>query len=115
VDDVVSLTGRRGGEDKRGDDLRRGKITRPVLLALASLRGNARARLCLDIKRAKGDIGAAVEVAEQICSMDVLSACREVALTTTASAYEQLKPVLADSIAMRLIKEFAVCTLQRHY
>jgi geranylgeranyl pyrophosphate synthase len=115
IDDVISITGHGDRDLKRGDDLRRGRITLPILLALGSLHGIDRERLCRTIKSAKNDNVAAIKVADKICAMDVLQACRDTAIDATEAAYRDLQQTFSSSVGMHLIQEFAVCTLQRHY
>ncbi|BBL36020.1 hypothetical protein Nstercoris_02299 (plasmid) [Nitrosomonas stercoris] len=115
IDDVISITGYSDKDPKRGDDLRRGKITLPILMALGSLEGIDREHLCRAIKSAKNDSVAAINVAKKICSMDVLQACRNTAIDATEAAYRDLQQTFPSSIGMYLIQELAICTLQKHY
>jgi len=115
VDDALDLVGLRDDDPKRGDDLRRGKTTLPVISALNSVSGEQRARLIRDIRRAKNNGPVALQVAQEIVEMGVPQRCRDQAHDSLQEAFSRLQQNFPDSIGMNIVRELSDIILMRHY
>ena len=115
MDDALDLVGLRDDDPKRGDDLRRGKTTLPVISALNSVSGEQRARLIRDIRRAKNNGPVALQVAQEIVEMGVPQRCRDQAHDSLQEAFSRLQQNFPDSIGMNIVRELSDIILMRHY
>jgi geranylgeranyl pyrophosphate synthase len=115
IDDVLNLRGFKGDLKQKGEDLSQGKVTLPVVKAFARLDVKARWNLWHLISSRPQDpevVGSAIASIEACGALD---ACEQQAKDLVNSAWEQLDPVVPDSLAKMMLRAFGWYVLERHY
>lgn len=115
TDDVLNLRGFERGLKERGEDIRHGKFTLPVVKALACLGLEQRTWLWETLCSKPSDpavVGATIELIEQVGALD---ACCRLAREHVEEAWSRLDPLLDDSQIKLTFRAFAWFVLDRHY
>ena len=115
VDDVLNITGFENDLKTRGEDLRHGKITMPVAVAMERLDLSGRTELW-DILRDEARPAERVDRAvELLGESGALDACRAEAEGLIEDGWRRLDPLLAGSHAKLMLRAFGWFVLDRHY
>jgi geranylgeranyl pyrophosphate synthase/predicted secreted hydrolase len=115
VDDVLNLRGFQGNLKERGEDVRQGKLTLPIVKALAALPRTEGEHL-LEIVRSKPSEASVVEnVIAELERVGALDACHELAETLVEDAWKELDPLLPESQFKVMFRAFGWHVLHRHY
>jgi geranylgeranyl pyrophosphate synthase/predicted secreted hydrolase len=115
MDDVLNLRGFEGDLKVRGEDIRQGKVTLPVVKALGLLPRQRRERLWETLRAKPSDETQVLHVIDEIEQIGALTACVELARELVESAWARLDPVLEDSQFKVMFRAFGWYVLDRHY
>lgn len=115
MDDVLNLRGFAGELKTRGEDIADGKVTAPVVKALARLGREQRERLWQIISARSKEVTSIAEAIELITKCGALDACETEARAIIEAAWAQVDPVLPDSFAKSRLRAFGWFVLERHY
>lgn len=115
VDDLLDVIGFPGHHAERGEDIREGKVTFPLIRALARLDEAARAALIADFDLAPLDRAAHARVLARIEDSGALDECRARTRAELEDAWGALEPHLEPSESKALLAAYAVRTLERFY
>lgn len=114
-DDVLNLRGFERGLKERGEDIRHGKVTLPVVKALGCLPIEQRSQLWEVLRSKPRDpavIRATIELIERVGALD---ACCRLAREHVEDAWSLLDPLLDDSQVKLTFRAFSWFVLERHY
>lgn len=115
VDDVLNLRGFKKNLKDRGEDLRHGKVTLPVAKAFSRLNKADRTWLW-SIVQEKSQDQDLIEVAiEKIEACGALEQCMVEAGDYVEKAWQQLDPLVEDSLPKLMLRAFGWYVLERHY
>jgi geranylgeranyl pyrophosphate synthase/predicted secreted hydrolase len=114
-DDVLNLRGFERGLKERGEDIRHGKITLPIVKALACLPLERRTWLWQVLREKPADSAIVDETIELIEQVGALDACARLARDHVEAAWSRLDPVLEDSQIKLTFRAFSWFVLDRHY
>jgi len=115
TDDVLNLRGFERGLKERGEDIRHGKVTLPVVKAFECLAPEPRRQLWDVLRSRPGDpavVSAAIELIERAGALD---ACSRFAREHVEDAWSRLDPLLEDSQIKLTFRAFSWFVLERHY
>jgi geranylgeranyl pyrophosphate synthase/predicted secreted hydrolase len=115
VDDVLNLRGFKGNLKQRGEDVAQGKLTLPVVKALASLPTDQRSwlwRTLASRPSAPNEIESVIRLLEV---SGAIEACTALAGELVEHAWAKLDPMLPDSQSKLNFRAFSWYVLERHY
>jgi geranylgeranyl pyrophosphate synthase/predicted secreted hydrolase len=115
IDDVLNLRGFERDLKERGEDIRHGKLTLPIVKALGALPLQRRTWLWNVLRSKPADSAVVGEVIELIESAGGLDACERLARDQVEQAWARLDPVLDDSQVKVTFRAFSWFVLDRHY
>jgi geranylgeranyl pyrophosphate synthase/predicted secreted hydrolase len=115
MDDVLNLRGFEGDLKVRGEDIRQGKLTLPVVKALGLLPKQRREWLWQTLSAKPSDETRVKQVIDEIEQVGALFACVDLARDLVESAWARLDPVLEDSQFKVTFRAFGWYVLDRHY
>jgi geranylgeranyl pyrophosphate synthase/predicted secreted hydrolase len=115
MDDVLNLRGFEGDLKVKGEDIRQGKLTLPVVKALGLLPRERRVRLWEMLRAQPSAETQVVEMIDEIERVGALMACVDLARDLVESAWAKLDPVLEDSQFKVMFRAFGWYVLDRHY
>jgi geranylgeranyl pyrophosphate synthase/predicted secreted hydrolase len=115
MDDVLNLRGFEGNLKQRGEDIRQGKLTLPVVKALGLLPRERRERLWEILQTHPSDETLVTQVIDEIERVGALIACVDLAGELVENAWARLDPVLEDSQFKVMFRAFGWYVLDRHY
>ena len=115
VDDVLNLRGFKGNLKDRGEDLRHGKVTMPVVRAMGVVPPVQRRELWETIKSKPADSETVNQCIEMLEACGAVSACVSQAKDLVESAWQQLTPLIEDSLQKLILRAFGWYILERHY
>jgi geranylgeranyl pyrophosphate synthase len=115
MDDVLNLRGFEGDLKERGEDIRQGKLTLPIVRGLGMLAPARRAWLYSTIKSRPSDELVVQRVIHELEDIGALSACTLLARELVESAWARLDPLLEDSQFKVTFRAFGWYVLDRHY
>jgi geranylgeranyl pyrophosphate synthase/predicted secreted hydrolase len=115
VDDVLNVSGFRGELKQRGEDIRAGKFTLPIVRALARSAPQRRQWLWRSVASQPTDEQLVQEVGMQLFECGALTDCRAQAEQLVVDAWRRLDPVLEDSQYKLSLRAFGWYVLERHY
>jgi geranylgeranyl pyrophosphate synthase len=112
---VLNLRGFERDLKERGEDIRHGKLTLPIVKALGCLPLERRTWLWSVLCSKPSDpaiVGEAIELIERVGALD---ACSRLAHEQVELAWARLDPVLDDSQVKLTFRAFSWFVLDRHY
>ena len=115
MDDVLNLRGFEGDLKERGEDIRNGKLTLPIVKALGILPLSRREWLWETLQSRPSDRALVASVIEELERIGAISACADMARTLVEEAWSQLDPILEDSQFKVTFRAFGWYVLDRHY
>jgi geranylgeranyl pyrophosphate synthase/predicted secreted hydrolase len=115
IDDVLNLRGFERDLKERGEDIRHGKLTLPIVKALGRLPRERRTWLWNVLGSKPHDAAIVGEVIALIEGVGALDACVQLAHEQVDRAWARLDPVLDDSQVKLTFRAFAWFVLERHY
>jgi geranylgeranyl pyrophosphate synthase len=115
VDDVLNLKGFAGDLKMRGEDLAHGKVTLPVVKALAELPRAERQYLCDTILAKPQDQALVDGLIARIEATGGIEATARAARELVESAWWSVEPLLEPSIVKLMLRSFGWFVLERHY
>jgi geranylgeranyl pyrophosphate synthase/predicted secreted hydrolase len=115
TDDVLNLRGFERGLKERGEDIRHGKVTLPIVKALARLPVERRTWLWQVLRSKPQDAAVVGETIELIEQVDALDSCSRLAREHVEEAWSRLDPLLEDSQIKLTFRAFSWFVLDRHY
>jgi geranylgeranyl pyrophosphate synthase/predicted secreted hydrolase len=115
IDDVLNVRGFERDLKPQGEDISQGKVTLPVVLALAHLPARERARLWQRLASRPSSAAEIEEVARLLAQSGALDLCTERARSLVEDAWLELDPALEDSQAKLMLRAFSWYVLERHY
>lgn len=115
TDDVLNLRGFERDLKERGEDIRHGKLTLPIVKALASLPLERRTWLWEVLRAKPHDPAVIAQTIDLIEEVGALEACSSLARKHVEDAWSRLDPVLEDSQIKLTFRAFSWFVLDRHY
>jgi geranylgeranyl pyrophosphate synthase/predicted secreted hydrolase len=115
VDDVLDVRGFERALKQRCEDISNGKLTLPVVKALAALGPKGRAWLCQTLAQRPSEPEQIQAIAQLLDECGALDACSALAREIVERAWEQLDPVLPESQCKLTFRAFSWYVLERHY
>jgi geranylgeranyl pyrophosphate synthase len=115
MDDVLNLRGFKGGLKERGEDVRQGKVTLPIVKALGVLPRLERDWLWRALTLKSNDAALVETVIETLERAGALPACEALARTLVEDAWTRLDPLLPESQFKVMFRAFGWYVLDRHY
>jgi len=115
TDDVLNLRGFERGLKERGEDIRHGKVTLPVVKALGCLPLERRTWLWDALRSKPRDTDLISRTIELIEEVGALDACSRMAREQVEDAWSRLDPVLDDSQVKLTFRAFSWFVIERHY
>ncbi len=115
IDDVLNLRGFEGDLKSKGEDLQQGKVTLPVAKAMGRLDSEGRKWLWDGVNSKSDDpqvIGSLIAKIEQSGALDD---CVSEANDLVESAWQNLDPLVHDSMPKLMLRAFGWYVLERHY
>jgi geranylgeranyl pyrophosphate synthase/predicted secreted hydrolase len=115
VDDVLNVSGFEHDLKERGEDIRGGKITLPVVKALARLGPEQRQWLHTTLAIKPSDGLVVSRVCDLLSRCGALHDCRELSRQVVERAWADLDRVVEDSQFKLMFRAFSWYVLERHY
>ncbi|NUN13154.1 MAG: polyprenyl synthetase family protein [Myxococcales bacterium] len=115
VDDVLNLRGFKKNLKDRGEDLRHGKVTLPVAKAFSRMNGTDRKWLWSIVQEKSRDQQVIEAAIEKIEACGALEHCMKEAGDYVELAWQQLNPLVEDSLPKLMLRAFGWYVLERHY
>jgi geranylgeranyl pyrophosphate synthase/predicted secreted hydrolase len=115
VDDVLNLRGFKGNLKERGEDVAQGKLTLPVVKALAALPTDQRSWLWRTLASRPSDPNVIESVIRLLEDCGAVEACATLARALVEEAWAKLDPLLPDSQCKLNFRAFSWYVLERHY
>jgi geranylgeranyl pyrophosphate synthase/predicted secreted hydrolase len=115
MDDVLDVRGFERNLKKRGEDIAQGKVTLPVVKALACLTADQRSWLWRTLASRPSDAGTIEDVTRLLEASGALDACTALARERVEEAWAVLDPLLPDSQSKLMFRAFSWYVLERHY
>jgi len=115
VDDVLNLRGFEGDLKQRGEDIRQGKVTLPIVKALQLLPRLRREMLWETLRSRPTDDAIVSRTIKELEDIGALSACSILARGLVEDAWRRLDPLLEDSQFKVVFRAFGWYVLDRHY
>jgi geranylgeranyl pyrophosphate synthase/predicted secreted hydrolase len=115
VDDVLNLRGFKGELKERGEDIAQGKVTLPIVKALACLPSDRRSWLWRMLASRSSDPREIESVIHLLETSGAIDACTTLARALVERAWAKLDPVLPDSQFKLNFRAFSWYVLERHY
>ena len=115
IDDVLNLRGFKGDLKVRGEDITAGKVTLPIAMGMSRLSLEDRRWMWSVIKSKSDDLETVSRVIKELIDCGALDACVEQAEELIETAWNDVEPVLEDSIPKIMLRAFSWYLLERHY
>lgn len=115
MDDVLNLRGFEGGLKERGEDVRQGKLTLPIVKGFARMPAPERRWLWATLQAKPEDPALVEQVIEELESAGALDECVSSARAIVELSWSELDPLLADSQYKLIFRAFSAFVLDRHY
>ena len=115
IDDVLNLRGFQGDLKQRGEDLRIGKVTMPVVRVLGSLDRQAREELWRTLRDKPCDDALVEDLIEQIERTGALDACVRDARHLVEEAWARVHAYLPSSLAKARLRALGWYVLERNF
>lgn len=115
IDDVLNLRGFRGNLKARGEDIAHGKVTLPIAKAMALLDLAQRQWLWQTVQQKTNDQALIEEAIALLEQCGALQACADQAAELVEAAWQQLSPLVEDSLPKVMLRAFGWYVLERHY
>ncbi len=115
IDDVLNLRGFERELKQRGEDISQGKLTLPVVKALARLEPDASRALWLTVASQPTDPAVVAEAIDRIEKCGALDACVVQARGLLEDAWRRLDPLVEESQTKVMLRAFGWYVLERHY
>ncbi|MGK7872798.1 MAG: polyprenyl synthetase family protein [Xenococcaceae cyanobacterium] len=115
VDDVLNLRGFKTELKEKGEDLREGKLTMPVVKAFARLQASEARSLWEKIQRKPKEPALVSQLIDEIEACGALDACMKMAEELVESAWQEFSPHFPDSFTKMRFRAFGFYLLERHY
>lgn len=115
IDDVLCVRGFDKDLKQRGEDIRNGKLTLPVVKAIALLPRARRTWMWKTLATKPRDTETIELIGRELASCGALDACSSLAHQLVEDAWAELDPVLEDSQSKLMFRAFSWYVLERHY
>lgn len=115
IDDVLDLRGFAGGLKVRGEDIRQGKLTLPVALALQRLPTEAGRNLWSEIHGRPDDPEAVERIIATLEASGAVQATQQRAFDRVDTAWSRIGTTIQDPEAARLLHDLGQALLRRQY
>jgi geranylgeranyl pyrophosphate synthase/predicted secreted hydrolase len=115
MDDVLNVRGFERNLKERGEDIAQGKVTLPVVKALACLTADQRSWLWRTLATRPSDSDTIEDVIRLLEVSGALDACTALARERVEEAWAVLDPLLPDSQSKLMFRAFSWYVLERHY
>jgi geranylgeranyl pyrophosphate synthase len=114
IDDVLNVSGFERDLKERGEDVRTGKVTLPIVKALTRLEPQRRRWLWRTLSGGCDD-NAVAEVCEVLAECGALAECRALAERLVEDAWRDLDSAVEDSQFKLMFRAFGWYVLERQY
>ncbi|MBN1655426.1 MAG: polyprenyl synthetase family protein [Deltaproteobacteria bacterium] len=115
VDDVLNIRGFKGNLKNKAEDLVQGKVTLPVAKAMPFLGHADRVWLYQSLRAERKDERLVKLMVDKLEGCGAVDACDSQARQLVERGWEEVQPLLEDSLAKMLLRAFGWFVLERHY
>ncbi|WP_282417440.1 polyprenyl synthetase family protein [Polyangium sp. 15x6] len=115
IDDVLNVRGFQGNLKQRGEDIRIGKVTLPIVRALGLLDRDEREHLARTLRDKPDDDAVVEDLIARIERTGALDACVREARDLVETAWTRLSRLVAPSVATARLRAFGWYVLDRSY
>lgn len=115
IDDVLNVSGFDRDLKQRGEDIRTGKVTLPIVKALALLDADRRTWLWQTLQQRPSEDEVVARVCQVLHECGALSDCRQLAQQVVEEAWAGLDGAVEDSQFKLMFRAFSWYVLERHY
>ena len=115
IDELLDVTGFTNGGKERGEDIRNGKWTIPVVRLIRSVRPGKRAQLVDELIAAQTDADVRDQILDRLTQSDIVAACAWEAKETVNRELAKVRALVSDDEAFDLLREFSSMVLEKHY
>jgi geranylgeranyl pyrophosphate synthase len=112
---VLNLRGFKNNLKARGEDIRNGTITLPVVKALGRLNHDDRVQLWKTLASKPSDDQVVASTVEKLEACGAVTACERQARELVESSWKAADPLLPDSLPKVMLRAFGWYVLERHY
>lgn len=114
IDDVINVAGLKNNAKERGEDLRSGRITLPVVHLLRAAAPAQRGSLLAELQAATADAAAHGRLLEKLAGSGVLDLCRTQARQAVRSELQALERSFPQA-DLQTLDEFATLVIEDYY
>jgi len=115
MDDVLNLRGFENDLKERGEDIRQGKVTLPIVKALGRFPAPARRWLFETLQSKPEDPELVAKVIRELEAAGAIEECVTMASRIVDESWSRLDPLLAESQFKVVFRAFSAFVLDRHY
>jgi geranylgeranyl pyrophosphate synthase len=115
IDDVLNLRGFKGNLKERGEDIRHGKMTLPIVKALGLLPREERQWVWDVLASKPQDQATVLGLIDRLEHVGAVDACAKQARDLVEDAWKLLDPLIQDSQGKVIFRAFGWYVLERHY
>jgi geranylgeranyl pyrophosphate synthase/predicted secreted hydrolase len=115
LDDVLNIRGFRNDLKVRAEDIMHGKITLPVAKAIGRLERGERIWLMETLRSKPEDLATVTRVIDVLERSGAVDACVAQARALVDDGWQQIAPLLEDSLSKLMLRAFGWYVLERHY
>jgi geranylgeranyl pyrophosphate synthase len=115
MDDVLNLRGFENDLKEKGEDVRQGKVTLPIVIGLGSAPPELRRWLWQTLEQKPEAPELVARVISELERLGAIEACVTRAREIVNSSWRELDPLLPESQAKVVFRAFSAFVLDRHY
>lgn len=117
IDDVLNLRGFEHDTKDRGEDLKEGKVTFPVAIAMqpSRLTAEARKQMWEQLKSKSSDMVVIDNIIHTIESCGAITDSVNHAKKIIDNGWQQMENIIPDSFHKMILRAFGMYVLKRHY
>jgi geranylgeranyl pyrophosphate synthase/predicted secreted hydrolase len=115
MDDVLNLRGFENDLKERGEDIRQGKVTLPIVVGLGRATPELRRWLWQAVQQKSEDPALVAHVIAELERLGAIEACAARARDVVTTSWSRLDPLLPDSQFKIVFRAFSAFVLDRHY
>ncbi len=115
IDDVLNLRGFKNSLKTRGEDIAQGKVTMPTVKAMAHLPREQREWMWETLKSKPEDDSVVADYIEKLEACGAIQECIDQSQELVETAWNDLQPLIEDSLQSLMLRAFGWYVLERHY
>ncbi|KAG5503006.1 hypothetical protein JIQ42_06969 [Leishmania sp. Namibia] len=115
VDDALNIRGFEGNLKEEAEDIKDGKITYPIAIAMGRLGAVERQTLWKILRKPKKEAADIRQTVELVVKVDAISECLLIARQRLLEMWDSLDPLLEDSLPKLMMRTFCSFLVERTY